>query len=252
MDGSLFLETTVQAERILGTRTKKEAVKRNTAGKTLVSSKTVLGEFINTFVHTAVVFHNLLVDSPNTAEALQRLESYQERKAKRAMKLLGTVAKERGWDKEDVLDHLDMFVEWGLVHMFEHGLAAIVVGTDCAKARARPIKRDSAYALPIPGLSCQKNAPPECSAGAFLSTHREALLDVVANLDPKDDEQRRMIETGPRVADGTENPFGQTCMNLKDIIIALEAPAESAVYTTNIKHFAPICEALGKQLHKEH
>jgi hypothetical protein len=36
-----------------------------------------------------------------------------------------------------------------------------------------------------------------------------------------------------------------------DIIIALEAPLEAKIYTTNVKHFSPILKMLDKELYEE-
>jgi hypothetical protein len=43
---------------------------------------------------------------------------------------------------------------------------------------------------------------------------------------------------------------GRNCTRyLGDLVIALELPQNAALYTTNYRHFGPICELLGKQLY---
>ena len=47
---------------------------------------------------------------------------------------------------------------------------------------------------------------------------------------------------------GSERPFGKNCYALADTIIALEAPHDASIYTTNERHFQPLAEAIGKKL----
>jgi hypothetical protein len=44
---------------------------------------------------------------------------------------------------------------------------------------------------------------------------------------------------------------GRNCTwHLGDLVIALELPADVPLYTTNVRHFAPILTILGKTLHE--
>ena len=43
---------------------------------------------------------------------------------------------------------------------------------------------------------------------------------------------------------------GRNCTwYLGDLVIALEMPTDAAIYTTNQRHFAPLCALLGKELY---
>lgn len=250
----MFLETTIQADRVLGSEKRQKIVLANLDGKALVSSTTVLGEFIDTFVHDAVLFYNLVVDSPSIPVALKRLTSYRDRLTKRCITIFASIVEEWGYVKEEVLDRLELWIDWGLTYRFRQGLILLVEGTDCAKTRASPTKENNRYIIPIPGLACTQESPPKCSVEAFIAAYKGDLIDIIGklcDLEQKDDSQKKMIAVGSRVANGQEKPIGRACQCLKDIIIALEAPGGSAIYTTNIKHFEPICAAIGKQLYKE-
>jgi len=239
---------------VLGSEKRQKIVLANLDGKALVSSKTVLGEFIDTFVHDAVLFYNLVVDSPSIPEALKRLPNYRDRLTKRCIMIFANVAEEWGYVKEDFLDRLEVWIDWMLTYRFSQGLILLVEGTNCAKARANPMKENDRYVTPIPSLTCSQESPPECSVEAFIAAHKGDLINIIEklrDLEQKDDNQKQMIAIGSRVANGEKKPIGRACQCLKDIIIALEAPGEGAIYTTNIKHFKPICAAIGKQLYKE-
>lgn len=44
---------------------------------------------------------------------------------------------------------------------------------------------------------------------------------------------------------------GRNCTwHLGDLVIALEMPTDAALYTTNLRHFAPLCALLGKELYQ--
>lgn len=248
----IFLETTIQADRVVGTVDRKQTVANNLSGRTLISSTCVLGEFIDTFVHDAVIFRKLVADSPSTNDALKRLQVYRERTTKRAISIFASITDSGSMDKLDVLDVLDRWIDWELIDRFHQGLAAVVEGAGCAKAWASAVEDDGGYR--IEGLSYTKAAPPDCRIEAFLNEHRDELQKIVAALErlsSRDVEQDRMLQTSQIVLDGLDTPFGRNCQSIKDIVIGLEAPQQSEIYTRNRIHFEPICAALSKTLHQE-
>jgi hypothetical protein len=250
---SIFLETTIQADRILGTKKRKETVIKNLKDKSLLSSRTVLGEFINTFIHDAAVYYNLIVDSPNAEEALKRLPHIRQRVTNRRIAIFASVAEESGWDRLDILDKLEQWIEWGLIKRFNQGIA-LLSGTNCRKTEATPIKDGDQYIIPIPGLSCTKTPTRACNIEAFIDINKKEfskIIERLENLVTKDNDQNNAIGEGKKVLAEEEKPFGQTCQTLKDVIIAIEAPENSCIYTSNITHFRPICEALQKDLYIE-
>ena len=40
----------------------------------------------------------------------------------------------------------------------------------------------------------------------------------------------------------------RNCWSMGDLIIALECPPDAALWTTNRKHFEPLCQVLGRTL----
>jgi len=248
----LFLETTIQGERVVGPDFRKEKISINIEGKTLISSVCVLGEFKQTFVHDAILFHKILVDSSNTSEALKRLPSFSARMHKRAVDIFASITEDGNTDKTDVLDTLERWILWELVHRFHYGLVAVVNYTNCRKARATVVKHGEKYE--IDGLSCSKQNPPDCAILDFLKGHRaefQQILDAIDKLPIKDKDQVSMVNAGQKVLEGQDTPFGLNCKALMDIVIALEAPKECAIYTTNKKHFEPVCKALGLNLYND-
>lgn len=93
----LFMDTTVQADKFLGKKERKEYIKSVCTNRNLVSSTYVLGEFKSNFVKDATALYNLIKDSDDLAEALIRLEEiYSKRISNRMTKLLGNVIRNIG------------------------------------------------------------------------------------------------------------------------------------------------------------
>ena len=40
----------------------------------------------------------------------------------------------------------------------------------------------------------------------------------------------------------------KNCASCGDLIIALECPQESILFTTNVKHYKPLCSEIGKRI----
>jgi hypothetical protein len=248
---ALFLETTIHGERVFGARHRKEAIRANVVGKAIGSSTCVLGEFIGTFVKDAAVFRNLLVDSPSTDEAIKRAQNYPytSRQTARMMYVLAEMAKDAGYEKDDLLDHLEILIEWGLVDRFFEGLIFLSVATGCTKAQAHFVKNEETQVYRPEGLSCSKSQPPQCSIESFLSGNRELLQRIVAGVNNPD--LNEMLGVARSLLDSADVPFGRNCQKLKDVLIALESPSDCQIYTTNLRHFEPICAALEKTIYKE-
>lgn len=60
----------------------------------------------------------------------------------------------------------------------------------------------------------------------------------------------RMADLCAQILADPDIARGRNCTwYLGDLVIALETPADAAFYTTNLRHFAPLCKLLGKQLY---
>ena len=75
----LFLETTTQVDRVIGTQNRRNTIRHNIQNRRLCTSGHVLGEFNKTLILDAITFRNLLLSSPNVEEAVKRLQRYDRR-----------------------------------------------------------------------------------------------------------------------------------------------------------------------------
>ena len=243
---SLFLETTAQVARTLGSYREREKHLSVCGGCKLLSSTYVLGEFKKTFLHDAVIFHTILIDSESTSEALGRAQRYPGRKTNRMYTLFARLAEDNNMEREAVLAKLEMLIEWQLENRFRHGLTDVLDKTHCTRAAWTTAKTDGVYGLQ---MSCAKAAPPECGIVAFWDEHREYLERIVAVLQDYDvedaDERDKGVEECIGVLSGGQ-PEGRTCEALADAIMAIECPEDAQLQTTNAKHFGVLCEAMGR------
>ena len=108
-DSVVFLETTIQIDRVIGTQDRRNSIRYNIEHRRVCTSGHVLGEFNKTLIRDAVTFRDLLVSSPNFGEAVKRLQRY-DRRFPRTVDLLATL----GFDgeKQTALERLENFIEW--------------------------------------------------------------------------------------------------------------------------------------------
>ncbi len=70
---ALFLDITIQIERIVGDRTRQSALRNELANYRLVTSTYVLGEYLRTLVKDAIQLHRLVVQHTHLDEVITYL-----------------------------------------------------------------------------------------------------------------------------------------------------------------------------------
>jgi hypothetical protein len=124
------------------------------------------------------------------------------------------------------------------------GIANELDATDCDLVHAA---RPQGQRFP---LTCNAKLA-ECRQQAFLEAERprlEAVLNEAAN-DPEFDDAKFLLVLQSVLLATPLRTLGQRrCWPLGDMILSLEALGIGAVLTSNRKHFAPICRALGLEL----
>jgi hypothetical protein len=250
---ALFLETTIHALRVVGSRAEKDAYRAQHAGCDLRSSAYVLGAFKKTFLRDAVRFHTLLADSADPWEALGKLNrTFSNRTYRRSVLLFTVLAREaqekcRKISRKSLLDRLEMLIEWQLEGRFRFGLSEPLVNeTECKRADVSLSKTGGLY--DTSRLRCWQAASSRCGLREFLGGKRAKLVDTERALaSTTDPELQRLLGAVRTVLNGG-NPAGRVCESLADAIIAVECPAELVLQTTNERHYRPLCQALGKAL----
>ena len=243
-DDLIFLETTVQADRTTSSHPKRQAIAAALNNKSLVSSTYVLGEYKATFLRDTVTFHKLLVDSESVSVALNRFERYGERQSKRLLRIFALIYEDGVSSKEDMLTALEILIEWQLARRFMHGLDQPLLNeSGCQRAAAQPVRSGEIYEFP---LSCTQSPPPSCDVESLVGRRTQELAGVAAGIPEQDSDLRKVGVSLGDVLEGKRKPHGNVCRNLSDLLIALEAPPDAIIATTNIRHFEPLCRLLGR------
>lgn len=240
---TIFMETTVQADKFLAKKERKDYIKNICQNKKLVSSTYVLGEFKSNFLKDATKLYNLLWDSETVGEAVIRFEeTYSKRINSRMCKLFGNLINECGVnDKTEILDRLEIYIEDILVKRFKKGIDKILIdNTKCLRSLAVPEKYGNTWTM---NVSCVQNPNPKCNIKKFLTTDN---IDNIKKLVKLPDEMSKMREVIQKVINDEAKPYGNNCRTMGDAIISLEAPNESQILTTNTKDFKPICNCIDK------
>lgn len=249
---ALFLETTIQVERVIGTLERRQTIRHNIDGCSLCTSGHVLAEYNRTLIRDAITFRDILRTSPSVGEAVLRSTKYSRtRKFPRMISLLAHLGIDN--NKQHTLERLEDFIEWrALDHFWES------IDQECSVDEVRCAHREwqaeqqETGAYDIDGLRCLKASPPICGVADFIKINRTALEQFAsAARSCSRSNVHEAAKLFDAILNGTESPFGmQNCYTISDTLIVLEAPSEAEVYSTDGDVHA-ICEILGKSQYTE-
>jgi hypothetical protein len=144
-----------------------------------------------------------------------------------------------------LLDHLDAYASTLMPARFFAGIDEYFTGTACDLVKSGAEIGDYVHSR----LSCNGRTA-QCQLVAFLQSHIEELRAVEAAWasTPPEQVDAEALAALRKVLENPQAALGErTCWRLGDLIIALEAPEDAAIYTTD-GHFKVLCEALGKEL----
>ncbi len=259
---SLFLDTTIQIERIVGDRTRQRALSNELANYRLVTSSYVLGEYLRTVVKDAIQLHRLVAQHTHLDEVISYLGRHlNKREASRMMLILGAMLrigrtaepKHDAQARLDLLDRLSRYIEISLLSHFMAGVDEVLDLTQCGLARERPQdypilpSNTQSYRL---RSQCVRMVR-ECNLAERMAQWQPELRALAAGLIFEPDPVLvRMGQLAQQIVDQPVLARGRNCTwYLGDLVIALELPVAIPLYTTNRRHFAPLLAILGKKLH---
>jgi len=255
----IFLETSIQIERILGSFKRREQIRENLVDATVFTSSYVFMEFrravLQAVAHVLTLVRQIQYDGENVIDlselmrmvAMGRSIRFSVRTIQRVILVLSYIfsAFPTSFVESDTLiDYLELQLNWRLKELFFEGVSEYIIHTDCDLVRPN---------IPIGDyvqnrLSCNaKNAT--CTLVAFLSQYQDKLraMEQVLTAASDDEINPRTLTALKRINSNVTKALGErTCWSLGDVIIALETPDDVYIYTTD-RHFDLICSVLGKQ-----
>jgi hypothetical protein len=244
---ALFLDTTIQIERVVGSRARQAELRRELANYHLTTSTYVLGEYLRTLVKDAILLHKLTLEHKYLDDIMTAIAQYPNKRVSSRMLLLWANVYRRGrYDEQDILDQLDDYITFWLVNRFVTGIDELLDVTECGLARERPAAVGESYHL---RNQCTRRIR-ECVLAERLSEWQPELQAVADGLrDHPDSALARIGALAAHLLDEPDLVRGRNCTwYLGDLIIALELFPEIPFYTTNRRHFEPLCALLGKRL----
>lgn len=234
----LFLDTTIQIDRIFGSPKRRTAIHKICAGEECCCTTYVLGEFYATIMRDVVtIYHVLLRESDlNDAENLVA-ELTRNRRAARAHKIFIHLRKLYDNNLEQMKCEVESYFE-DLIYMFYRGIDPNLSDrTQCQRGRAQITYEDG---IPIlTGDRCRKSNC-QCDIERFWINH-QAVLDGIRFPATSDDRTYRLLA---QIGKPNYDVKGNNCRTLGDSVIVLEAlDNEGEVCTTNRNDFEPLCKA---------
>ena len=247
----VFLETTIQIDRIIGTQEQRDTIRRNLRGHRLTTSGHVLNEFNKTLLRDALTFRDLLQSSPDVGEAVKRLSRYS-RKYARTVDLLATLGFEN--DKQVTIERLEDFIEWRAEFHFwdsiDRGDCTDDVG--CVLKDWVPVQ-DETGNYDLNSLKCLKQSPPPCAVLQFIEERSALIGNFVATSNQSSNENvRKAGQALENILDGLDSPYGErsNCYLIADTMIVLESRSDSEVYSKD-GDVREICGLLGRRSYME-
>lgn len=244
----VFLDTTIQIERVTGTSKRQAEIAQALTGVQVLTSTYVLGEYLRTLVQDAIVLYNLVLKSEDLFDVETEIAHlFNKRSASRCLLLWAALHRSGIYDRAKLLRTLRIYLQHGLINRFMTGVDEVLDSTACGLARERPVPHGATFQL---RTQCTRRVL-ECELVARLQAQPAMIRTLADGLQGHPEAAlARMADLCSQILADPDIARGRNCTwYLGDLVIALEMPADAALYTTNQRHFAPLCELLGKQLY---
>lgn len=255
----IFIETSIQIERIMGLKARKEHIRAILEGAEVSTSSYVLMEFRRTVLQAMAYLLTIIQRMQQEgeikiafSELMKRVAAgtaigYSRRIFQRVLLAYGYILETFPHSPvyaTTLIDYLEFNIEHAIPTLFFHDIDKFVTNIDCDLVR---------HNAPVGNyfqsrLSCNA-VTAQCSLVDFLAGHQAALLALEHTLIQAESDQinPKTLSALQRVnLDVTKAKGERTCWALGDVIIALEVPDNALIYTTD-NHFDVICTALGKR-----
>lgn len=245
----LFTETTIHIWRHTASNEVKRRIERNLRERYVIASTYVKAEYINTFLRAAVNAYNVVTASEDLDDALGRWETRWGSQYRLGIRQLFSLVLRGAADKEAVLRRLRHMIEVTILLWFDETVREVTDATRCEAAQARARFNGETFELTL------KFPPEEAPEGLreFLAQKHDLLQQAREGVASESRHWKSVRESLNQLLQGNYRLGTTAWQRLSDIIIALEAHASgSEIYTGNVKHFKPVCEAIGLPLKEEH
>ncbi len=265
MKDSVFLDTSIQVDKIWGDASRRESI-RGILDKfqSKKSSSYVKMEFKRGFLEYLVYIYNILVESKDfraifaksrklppimfhrIGSILTALDCFFESKELKIPKTYD------GPILDELYSQMESFLRQRIetaITLFEDGLDSITDKTGCFLALKEPIMKGEIFVNTHP--KCKKH-DIKCGIVNFFIQNKEAfqrIFEVLEATPDLDQEMQKMKNAVEKVLKYHDEIADRTnCWHCGDAIVAIECPSEAKLFTTNMKHFQLLCRAINKDV----
>lgn len=259
---NLFLDTTIQVDRFTAPPEKKEKLDEILIqAKSLCTSTYVKMEYRRSLIQDLVFLYNdALSDVNHLGEVMLRINRMPPQQQRRTNRMFASLVYFFFDEEKDILaslgkKHIEMLRLWlkqqitYALEDFGDGIESIINKTDCYNAKTTPLLKGEKFDNRT--IHC-KPSNRKCKIVEFFLENIDEFKKIYQklSLSPNlDEEQERMKNTLEKALKHPINMADyKNCWKCADSIIALECPEDILLFTTNRKHFEPICEEIGREL----
>lgn len=261
----LFLETTIQVDRFSADPKKKEKIDKIISQfRQILSSTYVKMEFRRRFIQDLVYLYNEALLGAETFDdvflRINKLSSeYHKRKINGIIasfcRFFSDIREEEihGKSGKVLLERAISYFRQAILSAwedFDRGIDVILNETDCYHAETGPVLTGEKFDN---RMSRCKNTDIKCKIVEFFAQKNKETFRKIYNrlskmecLDGEQERTKNILEKALKYPRNMANR--QNCWNCGDAIIAVESPENAVLFTTNIKHFKPICSEIRKKL----
>lgn len=263
MLNKIFVETTIHIERLFGEAARQAQIEKNLKDAVFSTSSYVYMEFRRTMLQAmsyvlSVVrqMHQEGQKDINLVSLLRRLSAgtaihFSVRTFQRVMLIYSYLLEHFSTlivPAAILIDYLEYNRDITIPERFFDSIDEYIDKTNCDLVRPSVPVGDYLHRR----LSCNARRA-KCSLVSFLQQHQAELhqLEQALAAAPPQKVNPRTLAALKKINVDINKALGQrNCWHLGDVIIALEAPDDAKIYTTD-GHFGLICSTLGKQLFLE-
>jgi hypothetical protein len=252
----LFLETTIQIERVVGLPERKESITGRITGRTLRSSTLVLREFKERLLHKCILLLELVLRYEHRTDvetAISRMFSNTQILLQLWAQVQRETIGDGAYDRELVIETLKSYIEGGLEKRFYRPSIEVSDETKCEIAPEEVRIEHGFYVL---NVYCNREKV-NCNLPVLIEKHEDTFLTMerrIPNAQTKAERDELSKIVGVYRDAKNQNDFNRVkgqrnCNALSDATIALEAK-DAILYTTD-RDFEFICPACNRTCIRE-
>lgn len=241
---NLLLDTTIQIDRITGSKERKNAVAAILQDHRLFCSTYVKGEFYSNIVNDLVTLFGLFLLDKDIGETGKRIsERVFGRSQARVAKLYANILEMCNYKVDEVEDTFYLYIDL-IQDEFMMDIELLLNQTKCARAQKQVRYEDG-----IPYMSsvhCTKDKKI-CEVCKLWQQSDQQIDQMIT----KRLVDHKILEILNKAAVDETVYRGRNCMKLGDVIITLETvhcEGTTGVCSSNQKDFSPICKSVGVEL----